>query len=493
MIRLGFSFSALMLLSLVGCVAPSPDAGIRPRAVSGTASLTAPLADWPKAEWWRAYGDTQLDALIAEALVGSPDVAAADARLHRAQALARESEAAQRPSLNTNGAVGLTKQSYNNGIPPEFVPRGYNDTGRASLDFSWELDFWGKNRKAARAAGFEAQAVAADRAAAAMMLSTSVAASYAQLAQLFAERDVAVAAIKLRQETYKQVEQRVIGGLDTRADLKEAEAGIPSARGELAGTDEQIALNRHALAALLGAGPDRGDAIIRPPRARLAAFGLPPTLAMDLVGRKPEIVAARWRAEAAGQRIGVARAQFYPNVNLAAFVGLQSLGLSNLVAGGSDIGQVGPAISLPIFDGGRLKANLRGAEADYALAVAQYDGALTRALQDVADAAASSRALVARLSNAHAALAAEEDAYRLAQIRFNGGLANYQVVLIVEDKVLQRRRLVADLDGRAFTLDVALVRALGGGFVDVETSTRGSFVDAARSARDSSDSVLAAK
>jgi NodT family efflux transporter outer membrane factor (OMF) lipoprotein len=459
-------FAALLSLALLaGCVAPSPDAALRLRAVSGTAKLVAPVADWPGASWWQAYGDPQLDALIAEALIGSPDVAAANARLHRAQALARQADTARLPSLNANGFAGLNKQSYNNGIPREFVPRGYNDTGRVTLDFAWELDFWGKNRAMAKAVGMEARAVGADRAAAQVMLSTSVAASYAQLAQLFAERDVGMAAIRLREDTFYQVEQRVLGGLDTRAELMAAQAGIPAARGDVAATDEAIALTRHALAALLGAGPGRGDAITPPLPAHLAAFGLPATLAADLVGHKPEIVAARWRAEAAGQRIGAARAQFYPNVNLAAMFGFQSLGLSNLVAVGSDIGQVGPAISLPIFDAGRLKANLRGAEADYALAVAQYDAALTRALQDLADAAASARALTGRLGEAHAALAAQEEAYKVARIRFKGGLANYQSVLIVEDIVLQRRRLVAGLEARAFALDVALVRALGGGFV----------------------------
>jgi NodT family efflux transporter outer membrane factor (OMF) lipoprotein len=460
-----------VMLALSACATPSADAALRPKPVTATAlaGVAAPAGQWPGADWWRAYGDPQLDALIAEALVGSPDVAAAEARLHRAQALERQADAARLPTVGANASVALNKQSYNNGIPAEFVPKGYNDVGRATLDFAWELDFWGKNRAAAAAAGFEARAAAADRAGAEVMLSTAVASTYAQLAQQFAARDVAVAAIKVRAATFKLVDQRVNAGLDTRAELKSAEAGVPAARGDLAAIDESIAITRHALAALLGAGPDRGDAITPPPPARLAAFGLPAQLAADLVGRKPEVVAARWRAEAAGKRIGVAHAQFYPNINLAAFIGFQSLGLSNLLAAGSDIGQIGPAISLPIFDGGARKANLRGAEADYALAVAQYDGAVTRALQDVADAAASAHALTTRLAEARAALAAEEEAYKVAQLRFKGGLANYQSVLIVEDNVLQRRRLVADLEARAFSLDVALVRALGGGFASAGT------------------------
>ncbi|PZN94316.1 MAG: multidrug transporter [Alphaproteobacteria bacterium] len=456
---------ALLLLS--ACVAPSLDAGRSPRTAEalGVASLSGDAAiRWPGQDWWRAYGDPQLDALIAEAQAGSPDVAAAEARLRRAAAQLGQARAATLPSLEANGSAALSKQSYNNGIPAEFVPRGYNDVGRATLDFGYELDFWGRNRAAIGAATSDLRAAEADRAAAAVMLATSVATTYAQLAQLTAVRDVAVASIALREQTLGLVRRRVREGLDTQGEEQSALAGAAAAREALGGTDESLALTRNALAALLGAGPDRGRTITPPTLARLAAFGLPARLGADLIGRKPEIVAARWRVEAAARRIGVARADFYPNINLAAFIGAQSLGLSNLVVGGSDIGQVGPAIRLPIFDGGRRKANLRGAEADYALAVAQYDSALVQALQDVADAATSARALAGRLADSRAALAAQEEANRIARLRYTGGLADYQSVLIAEDNVLQRRRLLADLQARAFTLDVALVRALGGGY-----------------------------
>ncbi len=160
----------------------------------------------------------------------------------------------------------------------------------------------------------------------------------------------------------------------------------------------------------------------------------------------------------------MAKAAFYPNVNLAAFIGYQSLGLSNLFLSGSSIGQVGPAVSLPIFQGGRLQAGFKGARADYDEAVAVYDGVLTRALQQVADAATSHRALDGRLAESREALADNEKAYSLALQRYRGGLANYQSVLLVEDALLQSRRTVADLDARAVALDVQLVKALGGGF-----------------------------
>jgi NodT family efflux transporter outer membrane factor (OMF) lipoprotein len=467
---IGATVSILLAALLASACATMPAAtparvAKAPEAYATAQTLAAPeTAAWPVDAWWKAYGDAQLDALVDEALAGSPTLAQAEARLRRAQALANQAKAAQLPSVEANGSVERSKQSYNSGIPAPFVPQGYNAYGRLGLDFSWELDFWGKNRAAVAAATSEAQAAQADAAQARLMLATSVAAAYADLARLYAERDVAERSVALRQETLTLVGDRVTNGLDTRGELRQAEAGPPTARAELAAIDEQIAQTRNGLAALLGAGPDRGLAIARPSIATLKPFGLPANLAADLIGRRPDVVAAKWRAEAASKRIGQAKAAFYPNVNLAAAIGVQSLHLDKLFDSGSDVGSVGPAVSLPIFEGGRLKANLRAAEADRDGAVAAYDSAVTQALRDVADVAASERALSTRLSESRAALAANEDGFRIAKLRYQGGLSTYQNVLIAEQAVLSQRRIVADLESRALALDVALVRALGGGF-----------------------------
>jgi NodT family efflux transporter outer membrane factor (OMF) lipoprotein len=458
---------AALLTSACATMPAATPARIAKTPDSYVTAQTLPASDavaWPADAWWKGYGDTQLDALVDEGLKGSPTLAQAEARLRRAQALANQAKAAQLPSVSANGAVERAKQSYNNGIPADFVPQGYNDYGRLSLDFNWELDFWGKNRAAVAAATSEAKAAQADAAQARLMLATSIASTYADLARLYAERDVAERSVALRLETESLVRDRVANGLDTRGELRQAEAGAPNARAELASIDEQIAQTRNGLAALLGAGPDRGLAIARPSAATLKPFGLPANLAADLIGRRPDVVAAKWRAEAASKRIGQAKATFYPNINLAAGIGVQALHLSDLFESGSDIGSVGPAVSLPIFEGGRLKANLRAAEADRDGAVAAYDATVTQALHDVADVAASERALKTRLVESRDALAANEDGFRIARLRYQGGLSTYQNVLIAELAVLAQRRIVADLESRAFTLDVALVRALGGGF-----------------------------
>ena len=438
-----------------------------PQAYETARSFAAPQADWPSDAWWKAYGDPQLDGLIGEALAGSPTLAQTQARVLKAQAQAGAAQAATLPSVSLNAGVEEQKQSYNLGIPPQFVPQGYNDYGRVTLDFNWELDFWGKNRAAVAAATSQARAAAAEAAQTRLVLSTAVASAYADLARLYAERQVAADSVRVREETAGLVERRVLGGLDTQAELRQAQAGPPAARAQLAAIDEQIARTRNQIAALLGAGPDRGLAITPPGAQTVKAFGLPSNLAADLIGRRPDVIAARWRAESASQRIKQAKAAFYPNINLAAFIGAQALHLDTLFRSGSDVGSVGPALSLPIFDGGRLRANLRGSEADRDEAVASYDAAVTEALHEVADAAASERALAVQLTQSRAALTAYEDAYRVARLRYEGGLANYQSVLLAEAAVLDQRRAVADLESRGFSLDVALVRALGGGFTTV--------------------------
>jgi len=421
-------------------------------------------ADWPADGWWLAYDDPQLNALIDEALSGSPTLAQARARVDKAQANLGQARASLLPTLSGQASVVENKQSYNNGIPALFVPHDYNAYGGTQLNFNYEFDFWGKNRAAVAASVSEAKAAEADAAEARLTLSTAVAAAYADLARLYAERDVAIRSVQSRQEVFELVARRVADGLDTRAESKQAEAGAPAARADLAFIDEQLAQTRNQIAALLGDGPDRGLTLARPAGPALKVFGLPPRLAADLIGRRPDVAAARWRAEAASKRIGVAKAEFYPDINLAADIGFQALGLPNWFAAGSDIGQVGPAVTLPIFEGGRLRANLHGARADYDEAVASYDDAVVQALHDVADAAASERALSTRLNESRDALAAYEEAYSVARLRYEGGLANFQTVLLAEDSVLQARRTVVDLEARAFTLDIQLIKALGGGY-----------------------------
>ena len=294
-------------------------------------------------------------------------------------------------------------------------------------------------------------------------MSAGIAAAYADLGSLHAERDAAGRAVEVRGRTLELMVGRKAEGLENAGAVERARSALATSQGELAAL-EALVLARNRIALLLGAGPDRGLAITRPAPIARENFGLPANLPAELIGRRPDIIAARLRSEAAASRIKEARAAFYPNINLAGLIGLQALGLDNLFKSGSEFGTVGPAVSLPIFDGGSLRGRYRASEADYREAVAQYDGALIQALREIADAAASERALGQRLDRARDAERAASAAWAVANNRYRGGLATSLDVLVAEDALISTRRTVATLQARAFALDVALARALGGGF-----------------------------
>ena len=456
--------------ALTGCaVLPDPHELPRMHTYNAKASFAAPATTaWPSDSWWRNYGDAQLDALVAEALAGSPTMAVAKARLDRAQASAQIAGAPLYPQVSANASNTMQKQSYNYLTPRSATPEGWNDYSRATLDFSWEMDFWGKNRAALAAATSELEATRADQAQARITLATSIASSYAELARLHAALDTARAARDVRTKTAELFRQRYANGLETLASVRQAESRRAASEAEVLSLEESLGLQRNRIAALVGAGPDRGLSIT-PPAVDLAkSFGLPAELPAELLGRRPDIVGARLRVEAAAKRIDQSKAAFYPNVNLTAFIGAQALHINNLGKSGSDIGSFGPAVSLPIFDGGRLRGQLRGSEADYADAVANYDQTVIQALQDVADAATSQRLLGGQIARTDESVEAAREAWRIQGNRYQGGLATYLDVLTAEETLLSSLRTQTDLHSRSFALDVALVRALGGGYSNTQ-------------------------
>lgn len=446
---------------------PSLDPFRLMKPVSGyetTTTFRAPASDWPLDRWWVAYGDAQLDALIEEALRDSPDMAAAAARLRRSEAMAQVAGASLLPQVGAHLEATQQKQSYNALMPRSALPEGWKDYGQASINFNWELDFWGRNRAGLAAATSSLEACRAELAQARLVLTTVLAMHYAELAQLFAVRDTAIRSVEVRRQTEALFRLRFLNGLETRGSVDDARSRRAVAEGEVLLLDEQIGLQRHRLAVLLGAGPDRGLRIERPVVALDGAFGFPPDLAINLLGRRPDIVAARLLVEAQAHRVEQKKTEFYPNVNVSALIGLQSLGLNMLHDGGSRFGSVGPAISLPIFTGGRLRGELRGAAAAHDEAVANYQRTLVQALQEVASAGLSQKALSGQLKTSQDAFAAAGEAHRVALRRYEGGLANALEVLYAEDLLLSTQRALTLLQSRALTLDVAMKRALGGGY-----------------------------
>jgi NodT family efflux transporter outer membrane factor (OMF) lipoprotein len=435
-----------------------------PDSFASSASLAALEAAWPANQWWEEFDDPQLAALITEGLDGATELRIAAARFDRAQALARQARSRLLPMLNASADTGVAHLSSNFIVPEALTPEGTQEFAQVAVGLNWDLDFWGRNRAALAAARSDVLATGAEAAAARLAVSAGVAQAYADLAGLHAERDAVEGAIEVRRHTLDLMRARTRQGLETDAAVDRVRSALATAEGDRETLDEAIALTRNRIAALIGAGPDRGLSIERPTVVAQKEFGLPANLPANLIGRRPDIVAARLRTEAAASSIKVARTAFYPNVSLNGLAGVQSIGLDALTKPGSDFGFIGPAITLPIFSGGQLTGRYRAAEAEYRTAVAQYDGVLTQALRETADVIASHRALQRRLDRATEAARAAASAWTIAKNRYRGGLGTYLDVLAAEDALIVARRNAAILHTRAFALDVALIRALGGGF-----------------------------
>ncbi len=417
---------------------------------------------WPQARWWETFADPQLNALIDEALANSPNLRLAQARVRQAEALAGVSDAARYPALDGNASSTRQRYSENSLIPPPLAGTTQTDN-RLALNLTYDLDFWGRHEAEYRAALGEAKASQVDAQAARLLLAANLTRAYVQLDRAYRLQALAEDTRRQREETLKLVAGRVAVGLDSAVELKQAEAAVAAARGDKEAAAEQIALYGHQIAALLGATPDRAASLKSPALGATASAALPATLPADLLGHRPDVVAQRWRVEALTGRIDAAKAQFYPNINLMAFVGTQALGFDHLFDSGSRALGFGPAISLPLFDAGRLRSNLKAKTADYDAGVEQYNLLVREAARDVADQITSLNAIARQQKEQDAALAGFQEAWRLARLRYDKGLTNYLTVLAAEGQWLAQRRIEVDLKTRQLDTRVGLIRALGGG------------------------------
>jgi NodT family efflux transporter outer membrane factor (OMF) lipoprotein len=474
---LPFVFSALAAaLLLAGCASTH---GLAPEgrpidsdSLAATRSLGAQVlsdAAFPKQDWWNTLGDPQLDTLIREALQDSPSLAAADARVRKAQAQAGLADAARKPTLDGSAQYAVAQ------LPKTLAPGDLSDevlhNSVLTVSFKWPLDVWGGKRAEYEAALGQARATEVDAQAARLALASNIARGYVALAQAFDTLDVAEREQARATHLHELGRQRVEAGLDNQLQLRQAESTIASARQQAQAAQQQIEAGRNALAALLGKGPDRGLDIARPQLLQAPAPALPGVLPSELLGHRPDVVAARWRVEASSRGIDAAKAQFKPSVNLSLLAGLASVGLSDLFTSDALLGFGGPAVSLPIFDGGRLRSNLAGRDADYDLAVAGYNQAVVGALHEVTDAVQAARSLDAQVASATQARDSAEGALKLADSRYRAGLGTQLDVLSAQRPLLQLEQQLAALNAQRYAATVDLDRALGGGLVPTAPET----------------------
>jgi NodT family efflux transporter outer membrane factor (OMF) lipoprotein len=395
-------------------------------------------------------------------LANNPSMSAAQARLAKANAAVGIARAPLLPRVDAN--YTLTREHLSKDyIYPAPMGGSVVSDNRLALDFSYELDFWGKNRSRLQAAVSQQAAAAADAQAARNLLAGALVRAYLNLQNAFAQRDVLNRVLAQRAEVLSLTQGRYTAGLDTQVEVKQAESSLAAGKVELTQTDTTLAQLRNQVAALAGAGPQRGQSL-QPVALTAPAGGVPANVPLDLLGHRPDVTAAKWRAEAARHAIDSAKAEFYPNVNLAAFVGFQAMGTGNLLGADARMAGFGPAVTLPIFHGGELNANLAGRRADADLAVSDYNQTVLDAVHQVADALDGLRLLDQEKAQQRQAREAIDAAYDLAVKRYKAGMGNYISVLIAQTGVLTQARLDTDLRIRAYQLDANLANALGGGY-----------------------------
>ncbi|MEJ8796830.1 efflux transporter outer membrane subunit [Trinickia caryophylli] len=457
---------------IAACANPG---GIRPQAEMadpasydlGNAIRAADAsAGWPAADWWHAFGDPQLDALVTSATAGSPTLAAAAARVRAANALAGVSAAAEQPRIEGN--LSLTRQHWPDneyyGPGPFANANTWNNT--AALRLSYHLDFWGREKNETERALDVAHQRSADARAAQLELEANVVRAYVDFSQQFALLDVATELLARQRQLAALARRRLAGGIGTQLELSQAEAPLPEYERRLESLREAIALARNRLAALAGKGPGAFDSLDRP-RLGLAApqAALPSTLPADLIGHRPDVVAARWAVAAQARGIDVAHAAFYPNVDLIASLGgfAASGPLFQFLHAANGGWTAGPALSLPIFEGGALRERLGVAAAGYDEAVARYDQTVVGAYKDIADAVVRLRSLGAQARDADRSAAAAERSFQLADRGYRRGLTDYVNVIVEETRWLGAKERVAEIRAARLAAYASLMGALGGG------------------------------
>jgi NodT family efflux transporter outer membrane factor (OMF) lipoprotein len=474
---LGISFFVL-ISTISGCISTHGIAPEVQRVEANTLATDEAIraakveAQWPASEWWRAYRDPQLNQWITKALADSPSLVAAAARVRSAKAMAGLVESVEAPHVN--GSVDLRRYTWptdNFYGPGELADRTtWNNT--ASLGLSYKLDVWGREHDDSERALDQAHLAAAEERVATLELATNIVRAYIQLSLQYAQRDVAQATLEQQEQIAKLAKRQLEGGIGTQFEVSQAEALLPETHRQIEALDESIALSRNQLAALAGKGPGEAAQLTRPQLQLGKAPTLPSQLPLELVGHRPDVVASRWQVAANAKGVDVARADFYPNIDLMATIGQSmTMGTFKELFTAKKTGySFGPAISLPIFDGGERRAQLGIASAGYDAAVANYNQTIINALKDISDNlirldSADKQAVLARQS-----VEAAQHTYDIAKEAFQRGLTDYLHVLDAQTRLFAQQRVEQQVQALRLSAQAGLITALGGGAISSEDS-----------------------
>lgn len=457
--------TGLMLLG--ACARMPPQEAELPMRIRAPIDSPTPVArtgeSWPEPRWWQHYGDATLDALIEQSLKQAPTLNLARARFSAARAAVRKAGANVGARVDLQAQYQRQRLSDNGMFPPKFLGFNWYNQADLGLAASYTFDWWGKQRSAVEAAVDMARASQAEREAAQLVLASSVADAYFgwQLDQ--ARLSLATRAAQAATHAEDIARARVAAEIDPPDTLHAATAAAAAAREQVAGLEGSLHLRVVALAALAGCAPAELPALRPRPLPEVSA-GLPDNVGIDLLARRPDIVASRWRVESARRSVASARADFYPDVSLHALIGVQSLKLGRLLRTDSGVPSLGAAIHLPLFDSGRIAARYGATRAQLNSAIADYDEAVVSAARDVATQATLREQLVRQRAEARTQLSAAQGSLRSARSRVDAGVVDLRPQLVAEQQVLVQQDASLQLHGAALSADINLRRALGGGY-----------------------------
>jgi NodT family efflux transporter outer membrane factor (OMF) lipoprotein len=478
MTRCSITISGTALLLLTGCmVGPKyvkPSVPMAPGFKEAGPDAYKENANWhvaqpsdavQRGEWWTIFGDPELNALEPQIAANNQDLKAADARFREARALIRFNRASLYPTVGVAPSAGGIRESSNQ---PYFnstaAANNGNGLGEITLpvDLTYEIDFWGRIRRTVSAAREEAQASAADRQTAMLSLQAELAVDYFEARSADAQEKLLDDTVQDYEEAYRITKNRFEGGVAPKSDVDQAETQLEAARVQARDINLQRAQFEHAIAVLLGKPPASFSLADVPLDARPPS--IPPGLPSELLERRPDIAAAERRVAEANDRIGIARAAFYPTVSLSGGVGFEGSSFGNLFSPASFLWSLGPTLSETVFDAGRRSSLSEQANASYDETVANYRQATLDAFQQVEDNLVALRVLSDEADHQHKATLAAESAQQIFNNRYVGGLDTYLQVVTAQTTALNNERNDIDLMRRQMDASVLLIKALGGGW-----------------------------
>ncbi|ABE50638.1 efflux transporter outer membrane subunit [Methylobacillus flagellatus] len=429
----------------------------------------APADQLPRGEWWKLYGDAELDALQEKLVAHSPDLSAALARYQQALAYSEQARADLFPSLSANGQAGRNRVSEHRPlVPPNAViPPTYSNYS-IGLQASYELDLWGRVRNTVKAGVAEAAAMQADLESVRLSLQAQLTDNFIVLRGLDQQLHILEETVQANDKALSITKARHEGGIVPGLDVSRAEAQLETARSQLAQARAQRAVVEHAIAALVGESPSNFAIASR--LDTIALPHVPPGLPSTLLQRRPDIAAAQRRVAAANASIGVARTAYFPALSLSAAFGYQSISTGNWLTAPSNFWSIGPGMLFQLFDGGRRKAQLAQAEAVLNETGARYRGVVLEAFQQVEDSLVRLHHYQAAADAEQAAAEAAQKSMAFAMNRYREGAANYLEVTAAQTQALETQRAVVTLKVSQLRTSVELIRALGGDWQQAEAA-----------------------